>query len=121
MGDPAAMHELDENVAAAVMDGLCDLTPAIDLCLAVNPGNARVANAVRRRGCSLGDDETRGSTLAIIGCLQDTRRIGFCIGTRACQRRHDNTVGKVHVAEMQGFEEFHWLPPVSGCSCCIHE
>ena len=46
MDDPPAMHELDEEVAALVVDGFRDLVPAFNLRLAVDTWNARVADAV---------------------------------------------------------------------------
>jgi hypothetical protein len=98
VADPADVHELDEQVAAAGVHGVGDGAPSRDVLGGVDAGGAEVALAVVGRLGALGDHQPERGALAVV---LGGERTGGAVGERAvaghgCQRE---AVRQVDAAE----------------------
>ena len=105
IGNPADVPELQEDAAARGVDGLGDRPPALDLLVRPDAGRARIADALRRDGGRLGEDEAGGGALDVIVAHQrigDPARHGRAV---AGQGRQEDAVRDPEVAEDERIEE----------------
>ena len=98
------MPDLREDVAACVVDGGGDGLPGFGLLFGPEAGNVGVAYAEGVDGCAFGEDEAGGGALGVV-VGHDGR--GDVVGraAKAGERGHEDAVGEVEVAELDGVEE----------------
>ena len=90
MADASGVHELNEDLGAAGVHCCGHLLPALDLGRREDAGNARIAEPVRRRRRSFGDDQAGAGALRVILHHQRVRHI---VGrATARQRRHHQVI-----------------------------
>ena len=104
VGDAADVPDLREDVAACVVDGCGDGLPGFDLLLRPEAGDVGVADAQGVDGSAFGDDEAGGGALGVV-VGHDGR--GDVVGgaAQAGERGHEDAVGEVEVADLDGIEE----------------
>ncbi len=114
VGDPAGVHELDDDPAALAVHGVGDLAPALDLRVAVDAGRGQVALADGARLRALGDDEGGRGALAVVLDLEvggDAVRVRAVAG----QRRQHDAVRQLAEGGGQGGEQVgHGVSCLSG-------
>jgi len=104
VGDAAYVHELHEDVAVPVMDGIGDRAPALDLLLVVQAGRVQVTLADGARLSALGDDQPDAGALPVVLRGDVARHLsGAC--AVAGQRSHHDPVGKGHLADLDRLEQ----------------
>ena len=103
VGDAANVPQLQEDLAARAMHGLGDVGPAAHLVVGPDAGGVRVAHAHRCHGSGFAEDQPGGGALHVVLGHQ---RIGHAPGIRAAagQRRHDDAVRQLHVAQCDRIE-----------------
>ena len=117
MEDAPRVHELDEDMAARGVHCVGHLSPAFDLLLGVEAGDAGIARSVGGGGGSFGDDQARARALVVVLDHHVVRQ-----ATRSAapgHGRHDDVVREREGAELGGFERFvrHW--EAEGASCRV--
>ena len=103
MGDAAYVPDLREDAAAGVVDGGGDGLPCFDLLLGPDAGDVAVAYAEGVDGGAFGDDEAGAGAL---GVVLDGEGGGDVVGgsAEAGERGHDDAVGELQVAYLDGIE-----------------
>jgi hypothetical protein len=94
VADPARVHELGDDLAAAAVDRVRDQRPAGDVIVGVQARRVRVALTDGRRLRAFGDDQPGGRALAVVLRGQLGRGLAGA-GAVARQRRHDEAVGEL--------------------------
>ena len=104
VGDAAYVPDLRVDVAAGIVDGGGDGLPGFDLLLRPEAGDVGVADAEGIDGGAFGDDEAGGGAL---GVVVDHDGSGDVVGgaAQAGEGGHEDAVGEVEIAELDGVEE----------------
>lgn len=104
VSDPAGVHQLGEDPAAALVDGVGDLAPGGDLLAAVDSGSEGVALSLGDGVDALADDQAGGGALGVV--LGDERGGGAAdgVGPAAGHRGHGDAVGEPRAGEVDGVE-----------------
>src|SRR5258707_10511267 len=122
MRDAPDMPELQEDYAGPGMHCIHHLTPARDLRLRVNAGNAGIAEAGGNDGRSFGDDQSaRRRALRVILHVQRPRRKAWPSRTHPRQRRHRNTMLELIGTDLEGRKQrriFHVYLEIASLSSC---
>jgi len=103
MRDASDVPQLQKNPAAGLVHGARSELPALDLLRRPDARGIGVAYPHRRHHRGLRQNEPRGSALSVILGHQPIGNAAGA-GTAACERRHDDAVGKLEIAELEGFE-----------------
>ncbi len=103
VGDPSNVHQLDDDVAAAGVNLIGDSAPALDLLRRMDARGVQVTLADRTGLGALGHDQAGAGPLAVVG-HGDVLRDHALAGPVAGQRRHDEPLREVPVADLDGFE-----------------
>ena len=119
IGDTADVPKLEEHSSARRMHSLGDDSPALDLLGRPDAGRIRIAHAARVHGGGLAEDQTSRRALHIVVAHQ---RIGDAAGagTTTRQRRHEDAVGELQVADADWFQESQWFSHVDSSLCRFH-
>ena len=104
MDDPAHVPELAEDPPARLVHRLDDRLPRLPLLLGPDAGRIGPAEALAAHSGRLGDDQAGARALAIIFGHQLGRHM-LAGGPAAGQRRHDDSVGAEHGAQLDRVEE----------------
>src|ERR1700676_5000506 len=107
MRDCAVVPELCNDAAAGCMDGIRDTSPSADLLLRPEAWCIGPAKPFRANRGGLGDDQSGGSTLRVILCLQGRWHVIMRLRTHSSERRHDDAVRKIEVSHPIWCEQ--WL------------
>lgn len=99
------MKDLHEDLAAARMDRLRHGSPAFDLRFRIDSRRADVTLGHRRDVRRFGDDESGGSTLAVIPGGVGRLNSFVVVGAATRHRRHDDAVVDFHVSETKRVEQ----------------
>ena len=102
--DAPGVHELHDDVAAALVHRVRDGAPAGDLLVGMHAGGVQVALPDRARLGALGDDEAEPGALPVV-LDRDVLRNSAVAGAVAGQRRHHDAVGEGHRADGHGLVE----------------
>ncbi len=103
IGDAPDVPDLRENAPACAVNSCCDRLPCLHLLLRPEPRNLCIADTLRRDGRTLRDDQTCGRPLPVV--LRHNRRRNIVGGAaKPGKRCHDNAIGKLQIAELQGIE-----------------
>ncbi len=102
--DPAHVPQLGHDPATTRVDRLGHLTPALDLLVAPQPGRIDVADALRRDGGRLGDDQPGAGALTVVLGVE-CRRGAALAGPVARQWGHDDPVGQRERPDGDGREQ----------------
>jgi hypothetical protein len=108
VADPAAVHQLGDDLAAGGVDGVGDRPPGQDLLAGVQARGLDVALADLADLDRLGDDQSGGGPLGVVLGGQLVHQAAPRPAAR--HRRHHEPVGQVQLAQRQRLEEF-----VHGC------
>ena len=108
------MPKLEEYAPAGRMHGVRDLAPARHLLIGPYAGRMRVADALGRDRSRFGDDEAGGSALRVIVAHQRVRNPTWAGRSISRQRRHDNAVGNLEIANLQRVEQGGHRGSISG-------
>ncbi|MNO54146.1 hypothetical protein D3C76_446110 [compost metagenome] len=103
VGDTAHVPQLQEDASARAVHGLGDVVPATHLFIVPDTRGIRVADAHRRdRGRFAEDQPGAGALDVVLGhqCIGHAALVGAAAG----QRRHDDAVGQLQVAERDRVE-----------------
>ena len=101
---PAAVHDLQDDPSAFLMNRLDDAAPTFDLRLAVDARRPVVALPRRRRLRAFRDDQARGCALAVIFHHDVGRRIAWTSPV-AGHGGHDDPVGERDFAKLDRRKE----------------
>lgn len=104
VADPAGVHELGEDEAAAGVDRVGDRLPAGDLLGRVQAGRVEVALPDRRRLGTLRDDQAGTGALRVVGRHQLGRAATRPVRPAARHRRHHHPVACGVPADTDRFE-----------------
>jgi len=104
MGDTTNVPELEKDAAPCGMNGLDDFFPSGDLFEGMDSGGVGVTVAERRDGGRFANDQSSGSSLAIVLGIQfiwDVARGGPASGKGS----HQDSVGELKRAKLKGGEK----------------
>lgn len=104
VADPAAVHDLGDDLPALGVYGVGDLAPGGYLLLAVQPGGVRVALADHGGLRPLGDDQPRRSPLRVVLGRRVGGRVARAEGTAAGHRRERDAVAELRTGEIDRVE-----------------
>ena len=116
VGDAAAVHQLHDDEAAALVHRVGDPAPAGDLLGRDDAGLARIGLAFRARVGALRDDESRGRTLAVV-LHDEIVRHAVGSGAHTGEGGHHHAVAEGERAEMDGGEKLHGASFVGNRGC----
>src|SRR5471032_3016390 len=105
VGDAADVPQLGEDQTAGRVDGVGDPLPACDLLVGPQARRVRIADALRRDGGRLAEDQAGAGALRVVLGHQRVRHAGAADGAGARQRRHDDAVFQGQVADGDGIEQ----------------
>jgi hypothetical protein len=77
MGDATDVPELKKDLASSGMNALDNFLPSCDLFGGVDPWSVGVAVAERGDGGSFANDQSSGSALAVIFCVEIIRNVAW--------------------------------------------
>lgn len=104
IGNPPDVPELQEDAPAGGVHRLGHVAPATDLVIGPDAGGVGIAYAHRRDRGGLAEDQAGIGALGVVLGHQGVGHAAF-IGAAAGQRRHDDAVGQLEVAEHDGIEQ----------------
>src|SRR6185312_3482021 len=99
VGNAAHVPELQEYLAAALVDCAHDLLPAFHLSSGVDARSPKVALPLLRNLSGLANDQAGGGALFVVLSVEVAWRIAFAC-PRARERRHHNTVVELDRTEL---------------------
>src|SRR3984885_4908482 len=105
IGDAPDVPDLKEYAPAGAVHALDDVTPAFGLLVGPDARRMRIAYARGRDGGRLGKDEASGRALDIIVAHQHVRNPPWAGRPVARQRRHEDAVGNLKIANLQRVEQ----------------
>ena len=105
MAHAADMPELEKDAPARRMDAIGDELPARDLFVGVDARRVRIALAFGRDLRGLADEEAERRALRVVLGLEFARNVARRLCALAGERRHEDAVRAVEVAERDGVEE----------------
>ena len=100
IGDAPDVPDLKEDAPAGAMHALDDRAPALDLLGGPDAWRMRIADAGGRDGGRLGKDEAGSRALLVIVAHHRVRNAPRTGRPVARQRRHENAVGKLQIANL---------------------
>jgi len=98
------------------MHGAGDQLPAFDLGVGPDARSIGIADAHGGDRGGFGDDQAGGGALGVIFGHQGIRHPAF-VGAAAGQGRHDDAVGKLEIAHLDGLEQKGHKGLGNRCSC----
>ena len=105
MADAPDMPELDENLATGIMNRIGHFAPAGYLFRSIEARGVLIALGQFGNLGGFGDDETGGCALAVVKRGKGTGH-QTAFSPAAGQRGHDNTVGKLDIAQRIGLKQY---------------
>jgi len=104
MGDATDVPELKKDAAPSGMNGLDDFFPSGDLFGGVYTGGVGVTVAEGGDGSSFPNDQSGGSSLAIVLGIQFIWDVA-CRGSASGKGSHQDSVGELKRAKLKGGEK----------------
>ena len=105
MRSPAHMPQLQEDPATSGVDSIGGEPPALCHRVGVDARRLKPAICLLGDGRGLGDDEPRGTPLAVVFRHQGVGNAANA-GPRPSERRHHDAVAQRDVTELEGLEEW---------------